>query len=70
MGKAFLRQNKHMIDSVHDRMSLQNMKKKSNETFREYAHRLRDLASQIQSSMIEKETAMLFISTFKDPYYD
>ena len=70
LGKAFLTQYKHMTNSAPDRMSLQNMEKKSNETFREYAHRWRDLASQIQPSMTEKETAKLFISTLKDPYYD
>ena len=59
-----------MIDSAPNRMSLQNMKKKPNETFCEYAHRLRDLASQIQPPMTEKKTAKLFISTLKDPYYD
>ena len=33
LGKAFLTQYKHMTDNASDRMSLQNMKKKSNETF-------------------------------------
>ena len=59
-----------MTDSAPDRMSLQNMEKKPNETFYEYAHRWKDLASQIQPPMIVKETAKLFISTLKDPYYD
>ena len=59
-----------MTDSTPDRMSLQNMEKKPNETFREYAHRWRDLASQIQPPMTENETAKLFISTLKDPYCD
>ena len=51
-------------------MFLQNMEKKMNETFREYAYRWRDLASQIQPPMTEQEIAKLFISTLKDPYYD
>ena len=51
-------------------MFLQSMEKKSNETFREYKHIWKDLASQIQPPMIEKETAKLFISTLKAPYYD
>ena len=70
LGKAFLTQYKHMTDSAPDRMPLQNMEKKSNETFRKYAHGWRDLASQIQPPMTEKETAKLFVSTLKDPYYD
>ena len=39
LGKAFLTQYKHMTNSAPNRMSLQNMEKKSNETFRKYAHR-------------------------------
>ena len=70
LGKAFLTQYKHMTDSAPDRMSLQNMENKPYETFREYAHRWRDLASQIQPPMTEKETAKFFINTLKDPYYD
>ena len=33
LGKAFLTQYKHMTNSAPNRMSLQNMEKKSNETF-------------------------------------
>ena len=51
-------------------MSLQNMEKKPNETFREYAHKWRDLASQIQPPLTEKEIAKLLISILKDPYCD
>ena len=51
-------------------MSLQNMEKKLNETFREYAHWWKDLASQIQLPMIEMEIVKLFISTLKNPYYN
>ena len=39
LAKAFLVQYKHMTDTASDRMSLQNMKKKTNKTFREYAHK-------------------------------
>ena len=47
LAKAFLVQYKHMTDTAPDRMSLQNMEKKTNETFREYAHKWRDLAVQV-----------------------
>ena len=47
MAKAFLVQYKHMTDTAPDRMALQNMEKKANESFREYAHKWRDLAAQV-----------------------
>ena len=43
LAKAFLVQYKHMMDTTQDRLSLQNMEKKASETFREYAHKWRDL---------------------------
>ena len=45
MAKAFLVQYKHMTDTAPYRMALQNMEKKASETFREYAHKWRDLAT-------------------------
>ena len=56
-----------MTNNAPDRMSLQSMEKKLNETFHEYTYIWRDLPYQIQPPMIEKETAKLFISTLKDP---
>ena len=54
LAKAFLVQYKHMTDTAPDRMSLQNMEKKTNETFREYAHKWRDLAAQVQPPLTDK----------------
>ena len=51
-------------------MSLQNMEKKANETFREYAHKWRDLAAQVQPLLTDKELNKMFLNTFKVPYYD
>ena len=39
LAKAFLVQYKYMTDSAPDRISLQNMEKKTTETFQEYAHK-------------------------------
>ena len=47
MAKAFLVQYKHMTNTALDWMSLQNMEKKASESFREYAHKWRDLAAQV-----------------------
>ena len=67
MAKAFLVQYKHMTDTAPDRMLLQNMKKKANESFREYAHKWRDLATQVQPPMTDKEVNKMFLNTLKAP---
>ena len=46
------------------------MEKKANESFREYAHKWRDLAAQVQPSMTDKEVNKMFLNTLKVPYYD
>ena len=46
------------------------MEKKANESFREYSHKWRDLAAQVQPLMSDKEVNKMFPNTFKAPYYD
>ena len=70
MAKAFLVQYKHMTDTTSDMISLQNMEKKANETFCEYAHKWRDLAAQVQPPLTDKELNKMFLNTLKEPYYD
>ena len=48
LAKAFLVQYKYMTESAPDRISLQNIEKKATKTFKEYAHKWRDLAPQVQ----------------------
>ena len=38
--------------------------------FREYAHKWRDLAAQVQPIMTDKELNKMFLNTLKAPYYD
>ena len=59
-----------MTDTTPDRISLQNMEKKTTKTFREYAHRWRDLVAQVQPPMTNKELNKMFLNTLKEPYYD
>ena len=59
-----------MTDLASNRISLQNMKKKITETFRVYAHKLRDLATQVQPPMTNKELNKMFMNTLKAPYYN
>ena len=46
------------------------MEKKATETFREYAHKWRDLAAQVQPPIIDKELNKMFLNTLKASYYD
>ncbi|XP_016704098.2 uncharacterized protein [Gossypium hirsutum] len=51
-----------------DRSTLQNLKKKSNESFRLYAQRWREITVQVQPPLLEKEMTMIFINTLKAPF--
>ena len=51
-------------------MSLQSMEKKTNETFREYAHKWWNLTAQVQPPMTDKELNKMFLNTLKTSYYD
>jgi len=55
LANAFLRQYKYNIDIAPDRMQLQNMTKKNEETFKEYAQRWRELAAQVEPLLSEKK---------------
>ncbi|KAA3462132.1 trans-resveratrol di-O-methyltransferase-like [Gossypium australe] len=44
------------------------MEKKPNESFRQYAQSWREVATQVQPPLLEKETTMLFINTLKAPF--
>ena len=70
MAKAFLVQYKHMTDTASNWISLQNMEKKASESFHEYAHKWRDLATQVQPPMTDKELNKTFLNTLKAPHYD
>ena len=60
---------------VHDRYCTRQdlvteLEKKPNESFREYAHKWRDLTAQVQPPMTHKELNKIFVNTLKAPYYD
>ncbi|KAA3481377.1 trans-resveratrol di-O-methyltransferase-like [Gossypium australe] len=58
----------HVTGMTPDRITLQNMEKKQNESFRKYAQKWREVAPQVQPPLLEKETTMLFINTLKAPF--
>ncbi|KAA3473943.1 RNA-directed DNA polymerase (Reverse transcriptase), Ribonuclease H [Gossypium australe] len=68
LAQAFMRQYNHVTDMTPDRIMLQNMEKRANESFGQYAQRWREIAKQVQPPLLEKETTMLFINTLKEPF--
>ena len=50
-------------------MALMTMGKKETESFMEFAHKWRDIASQIPTLLTEKKT-FIFVNTLPEPYYD
>ena len=63
-------QHKHVTDFTPKKLSFQTMEKKYNKSFRDYAHRWRTVATQVQPPLIETKVTMLFLSTLQEPYYD
>ena len=59
MAKAFLVQYKHMIDTAPDWMLLQNMEKKASESFREYAHKWKDLLEQYENNEAQRKLELI-----------
>ncbi|KAE8672368.1 hypothetical protein F3Y22_tig00111843pilonHSYRG00112 [Hibiscus syriacus] len=70
LAKSFLEQYKHINDMRPDRVMLQSLEKKHNESFRQYAQRWRDLSVQVHPPLDEKETRKLFVQTLKAPYFE
>ncbi|RDX86134.1 hypothetical protein CR513_32569, partial [Mucuna pruriens] len=52
------------------RSRLQNMVKKEQEGFKEYAQRWWELATQVQPPITKREIVTMFIETLPSPYYD
>jgi len=67
---AFLKQYKYNVDMAPDRLQLQNMSKRNNETFKEYAQRWRELAAQVEPPLHDKEMVTMFMGTLQSPFYE
>ncbi|KAA3464781.1 dynactin subunit 1-like [Gossypium australe] len=70
LAQAFMKHYSHVTDMTPDRLTLQNIEKKQNESFRQYAQRWREVATQVQPPLLEKETMMLFIYTLNAPFFN
>jgi len=67
---TFLKQYKYNMDMAPDKMQLQNMTKKSLETFKEYAQRWRELAAQVEPPLYEKEMITMIIEKLQALFYE
>ncbi|KAA0032112.1 Gag-pro-like protein [Cucumis melo var. makuwa] len=70
LADAFLKQYKHNIDMATDHLDLQQMEKKSLESFKEYAQRWRDMGIEVQPLLTDKEMTSMFMNTLRAPFYD
>lgn len=69
LDNAFLRQYKYNLDMAPNRMQLQNLSQKGNESFKEYAQRWRELASRVQPPMLESELVDIIMGNLQVSYY-
>jgi len=67
---AFLRKYQYNFDMALDRIQLQNMCKREQESFKEYAQRWRDLAAQVAPPMMEREMITMIVDTLLVFYYE
>ena len=70
LAEAFVKQYQYNADMAPDRTQLQNLSLKSNECFKEYAQRWRELASRVQPPMLEKEMDNMFMNTLPGSYLE
>ncbi|XP_050889366.1 uncharacterized protein LOC127094592 [Lathyrus oleraceus] len=61
LSDAFIKHYKYNMDMAPDRRQLQSMFQRDKESFKEYAQRWRELASQVEPHIVEKEIVELFI---------
>ncbi|XP_057951041.1 uncharacterized protein LOC131145880 [Malania oleifera] len=69
LADAFEAQYRNILEMALDKVSLFEMEKKPTETFREYAHRWRDAATEVDSPVGDREAILMFVGTLKDPYH-
>ena len=53
-----------------NRMKLQNLSQKKEESFKECAQRWREMEARVQPPLLEKELVYMFMGTLQGLYYD
>lgn len=70
LSEAFLKQYKYNLDMAPARLQLQNQAQKPNETFKEYAHHKREMASRVRPTLSDNELFDIFMGRFQGLYYE
>lgn len=70
LSKAFLKQYKYNLDMALTRLQLQNQSLRSNETFKEYAKRWREMASRVRPALSDNELVDISMGTLQGMYYE
>ncbi|XP_050897112.1 uncharacterized protein LOC127103924 [Lathyrus oleraceus] len=70
LSEAFLKQYKYNLDMAPTRLQLRNQACKSNETFKEYAQRWREMASRVKHALTDAELVDIFMGTLHGLYYE
>ena len=67
---AFYKQYQYNADLAPTRVQLQNMTMRSNEGFKEYTQKWRDLAGRVQPPLTDREMIDIFMGTLMRPFFN
>ena len=70
LDAAFYKQHQYNADIAPTRVQLQNMTIGSNEEFKEYAQKWRDLAGIMQPPLSDRELVNMFMGTLTGPFFN
>ncbi|XP_050883483.1 uncharacterized protein LOC127086729 [Lathyrus oleraceus] len=70
MAKAFLKHYRYNTDMAPNCTQLQNLTQRSEESFKEYAQRWRELATRVQPTLLERQLVYIFMGNLQCPYLD
>ncbi|XP_050877425.1 uncharacterized protein LOC127081187 [Lathyrus oleraceus] len=70
LSEAFLKQYKYNLDMAPTRLQLQNQSQRSNETFKEYAQRWREITSRVWPTLSDNELVDIFMGTLQELYFE
>ncbi|XP_050890389.1 uncharacterized protein LOC127095793 [Lathyrus oleraceus] len=70
LSNAFIKHYKYNMDMAPDKRQLQSMFQHDKDSFKEYAKRWRELASQVEPPLSGKDLAELFIDIVQPQFYE
>ncbi|KAK4731511.1 hypothetical protein R3W88_024499 [Solanum pinnatisectum] len=70
LAKDFIERFAYNVEIIPDLYSLEKMKQKSNESYREFAYKWRKEAARVRPPLFEKEIVEVFVRVQEPEYYD